>query len=430
MLPHIRAGFVLLNGGHWSGIYRLCHAIEYIDIYINFRRIFIYMYNRLLLDQIKKQLKLGKSLFLIGPRQVGKTTLCHQIKFDVVINLAVVSEKLKIEKDPTYIEKLINSQKKKVLVYIDEVQKIPELFDSIQTLIDQKKAQFVLTGSSVRKLKKHSDLNLAPGRIINFRLDPFCLSEKNDELDQILAYGQLPRIAIEEDTEQKDLELRSYVENYIEEEIRKETRLRSIAPFARFLELAALQSGQISNFSEISKELGPTVVTVQNYFQILEDTLFVERIDPYLKNASRKKLTKSSRYLFFDLGVRRILAQEASRFNPSRKGQLFEHFIGNEIIKWIRLKKRNAKLYYWRDSDGPEIDWLIECDGQLLPIEVKMQTSPSQQAAKHLLVFINEYKNARRGLIVSTSEIDFKVHDNVDVISYLNLFEYLDRWAK
>jgi predicted AAA+ superfamily ATPase len=388
------------------------------------------MYKRQILQKISDQVKKGKSILLLGPRQVGKTTLCRSFKFDLEINFSSVSEKLKHEKDPTLLEKLIVSSRKKLLVYIDEIQKVPLLFDSIQHLIDTQKAQFVLTGSSTRKIKQQSEINFAPGRLIVFRLDPFSFAEKADSLENILAFGQLPRISIEDEENQKELELSSYVETYIEEEIRKETRLRSVAPFSRFLELAALQSGKISNFSEISKELGPTVVTIQSYFQILEDTLFVERVDPYLLNSNRKKLTKSSRYLFFDLGVRRILSQEGRKFTPDRKGEIFEHWIGNEIIKWVRQQNLKAKLFFWRDPDGPEVDWILSYDGHLLPIEVKLSSSPKKSAIKHLKVFLDEYPKARSAIIVCTTTIKFKLDTNIEAISFKNLSEYLNNWVK
>lgn len=388
------------------------------------------MYKRLLTQSLKNQISKGKSVLLLGPRQVGKTTLCHQFKFDLEINLASIKEKHLFEKNPERLEQLVENSKKKMFIYIDEIQKVPELLNSIQVLIDTKKAQFLVTGSSARKIKQQMDINLAPGRLINFRLDPLTLTEHALDIDQILNYGQLPGVCTESDEKQKEIELKSYVENYIEEEIRKETRLRNIAPFARFIELAAIQSGQISNFSEISKELGPTVVTIQNYYQILEDTLFVERINPYLKNPSRKKLTKSSRYLFFDLGVRRILAEESKKLIPSRKGQLFEHFIGNEIIKWIRSHAISAKLYFWRDSDGPEVDWLIEYDGRLLPIEVKLSTKPQMTDAKHLKVFMSEYKNAETALIVSTSDVNYQLDKKIRVVSYFDLNKELNRWIQ
>ena len=388
------------------------------------------MYQRTLEPFILKQLKLGKSLLLLGPRQVGKTTLCKKLKFDYEINLATISEKNKYEKDPELLEKFVGNQKKQLLIYIDEIQKVPQLLNSIQVLIDEKKAQFILTGSSSRKIKQQTDINLAPGRLINLRLDPFSFEECPQNLEDILEFGQLPRIAYEKDLDQKELELRSYVENYVEEEIRKETRLRSIAPFSRFLELAALQSGKISNFSEISKEIGPTIATIQSYYQILEDTLIVQRVDPYLKNPSRKKLTKSSRYLFFDMGVRRITAEEGRKLTPDRKGDLFEHWVGNEIIKFIHSSIKKPKLYFWRDPDGPEVDWLLEYNNHLLPIEVKLNSNPKNQSTKHLKVFMSEYKNAKKALVVCTTSQNFNLDKNVQAISYKNIHTYLKNWME
>ncbi len=297
-------------------------------------------------------------------------------------------------------------------------------------MIDDNKAQFVLTGSSARKIRQELDLNYAPGRLINFRMDSLSIDEHDMPLDEILSFGQMPAPSREEDYDQKEIELRSYVENYIEEEIRKETRLRSIAPFARFIELAALQSGKIANFSEISKELGPTVATIQNYYQILEDTLFAERIEPYTKNSSRKKLTKSSRYLFFDLGVRRVLSGESRKFFSDRKGELFEHFIGNELLKWIHISSKGSKLYFWRDSDGPEIDWLIESDGQLLPIEVKIKSAPDSKSIRHLKTFMSEYSSAQSALVISTTDIKYKLDKTIAVIPYQKIHEELDNWKK
>ncbi|MGZ3774992.1 MAG: ATP-binding protein [Pseudobdellovibrionaceae bacterium] len=386
------------------------------------------MIKREIHKQIQVQLKKGKSLLILGPRQVGKTTFVKSLKFDMELNLATRQERLKYEKSPELLTQKVLNFPKKPLVYIDEIQNVPALMGEIQVLIDENKAQFILTGSSARKLKMDTEINLLPGRLVHVRMDPLSFFEYSQSLDDILSYGQLPRIAIENESSQKELELRSYVESYIDEEIRKETRLRQIAPFSRFIELAAIQSGRISNFSEISKELGPTVVTIQSYYQILEDTLFVARINPYIKNASRKKLTKSSRYLFFDLGVRRIAAGEAKKFLPERKGELFEHFIGNEILKWIHSSCQSAQLYFWRDSDGPEVDWIIEYEDKLLPIEVKLTTQPKANDVKHLKVFMKEYKAANQGLVVSRCEAPFTLEKEIRVVSYKNLHEYLEKW--
>ncbi len=387
------------------------------------------MIKRDLIHIIQKQLKKGKSLFVLGPRQVGKTTLAKDLRTDLELNLATSSERLKYEKSPEILSQKALSFKKKPLIYIDEVQKVPALFGEIQVLADQQKAQFFLTGSSARKLKMQSDQNLIPGRLINLRLDALSLHELKIPIAEALSFGQLPRIVKESDSEQKDLELRSYVENYLDEEIRKETRIRQMAPFIRFIELAAIQSGKVTNFTEISKELGPTVATIQSYYQILEDTLIVDRIDPYLKNASRKKLTKSSKYLFFDLGVRRVSAGEARTFLPERKGDLFEHLVGNEILKWTRANANGAKLYFWRDPDGPEVDWVLEFQGRLLPIEVKIKSNPKTSDTKHLHIFMSEYAKAKKGIVVCTTEQRFSLAEKIEAISIFALHRFLDEWS-
>lgn len=377
---------------------------------------------------IQKQLKKGKSLLIMGPRQVGKTTIVKTFKAQIEINLATNSERLKYEKSPELLTQKVLALKQKPLVYIDEIQRVPSLFNEIQVLLDDHKAQFILTGSSARKLRSDIDQNLIPGRLINLRMDVISINEQENSIQEILSFGQLPRILSESEDDQKSLELRSYVENYLDEEIRKETRIRQMAPFIRFIELAAIQSGKVTNFSEISKELGPTIPTIQNYYKMLEDTLIVDRIDPYLKNASRKKLTKSSKYLFFDLGVRRVAAGESQTFLPDRKGDLFEHLVGNEILKWIRSHAYDVKLFFWRDPDGPEVDWIIQHENRLLPIEVKLKSSPKESEAKHLFTFMNEYPAAKSAWIVCSSENSYLLNKSVKVVPFNQMHIELAKW--
>ncbi len=265
---------------------------------------------------------------------------------------------------------------------------------------------------------------------MNLRLEPFSITEFDVEPDHILAYGQLPEVVLEDDENQKVKILQSYVENYIEEEIRKETKIRNIANYARFIELAAMSSDEICNFSGVSQELGPTVMTIQSYFQVLEDTLFVERIDPYLKNSTRKKLTKSSKYLFYDLGVRRVCAKESTHFSPDKKGQSFEHLVGNEILKWIHEHNIDAKLYFWRDPDGPEIDWLIEYKNHVLPIEVKLKNKITSSDIKHLKVFLNEYKEARKAIIINPSDLFYDIDDKILHVGFSQLINFLNDYFK
>jgi len=137
-----------------------------------------------------------------------------------------------------------------------------------------------------------------------------------------------------------------------------------------------------------------------SYYQILEDCLIAERIDPLTKSATRKKLTKTQKYLFFDLGVRRLAAGEGTRLPKESLGHLFEQFVGLELLRCGRLSDEKTRLKFWRDPDGPEVDWVIEQNDNYVPVEVKWTTNPSNKDIKHLKVFLNEYKNAGNAYLI------------------------------
>jgi predicted AAA+ superfamily ATPase len=306
-------------------------------------------------------------------------------------------------------------------VVVDEVQKVPSLMDVGQTAIDSGKAQFVFTGSSARKLRRGQEKNLLPGRVVALRLDPLSVEEdENTNLREALLFGSLPSIRNVRLVADKEADLLSYVETYLEEEVRQEALVRNVGAFARFLELAALESGRIANFSRIASGVGVSAMTTQAYFEILRDCLVAERVDPITRSASRKKLTKASRYLLFDLGVRRLAANEGTRLNPSRMGELFEQFVGLELLRLSRIHAPGARIRFWRDPDGPEVDWVIEHQGRYLPIEVKLGEHPTAQDARHLRIFMKEY-GSRRGLIVCTSPRPLVVAPGVTAVQWREL---------
>src|SRR5207302_1251081 len=113
---------------------------------------------------------------------------------------------------------------------------------------------------------------------------------------------------------------------------------------------------------------GPTIAS---YYQILVDCLVAERVDPISQSSTRKRLTKSSKYLVFDLGVRREAANEGTRLGRDRLGELFEQLVGLELVRLCRLYRAGARLRFWRDPEGPEVDWVLEHHGRYVPIEVK-----------------------------------------------------------
>lgn len=390
--------------------------------------------NRLIEAKLNSELKRGKSILLLGPRQTGKTTLVKKaIDVDLKYNFADITQRLRYEKSPeVFVAELkdkIAKYRKQPLIFIDEIQKIPIIMDAVQVFIDEEEAQFILSGSSARKLKHGSNINLLPGRVTAFTMSPFLYSEiKNEtvELDDFLVYGTLPRIINSHTKEEKEIELNSYVNIYLEDEIRAEAVVRNIGSFAKFLQVAAGESGRQLNFSRLSQDVGVADTTVKNYYQILEDCLVAHRIDPITKSTTNRRLLKSPKFLFFDLGVRRVAANEGVNPNSRQIGDMFEQYIGLELINYINSNSMRAKLRYWRDTAGPEVDYVIEHEQKYIPIEVKYTDKPDMNDAKHLVKFMQEY-NADTGYVVCRTPNSYKLSDahNITAISWQDVTSIL-----
>jgi predicted AAA+ superfamily ATPase len=294
-----------------------------------------------------------------------------------------------------------------------------------QDLIDRRVATFVFTGSSARKLRRGRDLNLLPGRVVVLRLDPLLLDEWHpSHLEDVLLFGSLPAICTTAERGDREADLRSYVETYLEEEVRQEALVRNVGAYGRFIELAAREAGRVANYSRISQDVGVTSVTIQSYYEILCDCLIAERIEPVVTSRTRKKLTKASRYLLFDTGVARTAAREGRQLPRARMGELFEQFVGLEVVRHCRLHAPDARLRFWRDPDGPEVDWVVDHPGGFLPIEVKLGDRPSERDARHLEVFMKEY-GARRALVVCSAPRPVKLTSRVTAVPWQELPEVL-----
>jgi predicted AAA+ superfamily ATPase len=376
---------------------------------------------------LARHLARGKSVLLLGPRQTGKTTLVGELGADLAVSLASPSVRQRYERDPSTLADEIGAIRAQAprrplpLVVIDEVQKVPALMDVGQDLIDRRQARFVFTGSSARKLRCGRELNLLPGRVVALRLDPLTLEERPaSSLDEVLLDGALPAIRLTEDSADREADLRSYVETYLEEEVRQEALVRNVGAYGRFVELAAREAGRIANYSRLSQDVGVSSVTIQSYYDILCDCLIAERVEPVTRSASRKKLTKSSRFLLFDTGVARAAAREGRRLPLSRRGELFEQFIGIEAVRFCRLHAPDARLRFWRDPDGPEVDWVIEHPGGLLPIEVKLGDRPTERDTRHLHVFLEEY-GGRQGLVVCSAPRPLRLTRMVTAVPWQDL---------
>ena len=383
---------------------------------------------RLQEKELTQILKRKKSILLLGPRQTGKSTLTKKMDTDLSISLVKPKLRQRYEKNPDLLEneiKAIATHKKIPIVVIDEVQRVPSILDVAQDLIDNKEAVFILTGSSARKLRRGPNVNLLPGRVISLKLDPLTIQEApKKDLTNFLMYGSLPGIINIENKKDKEKELESYVTTYLEEEVRSEAIVRNLGSFSRFLELAASEAGNIINLRKLSQEIGVSHTTISSYYQILEDCLIIERIEPITKSKTRKKLTKAQKYLFFDLGVRRIAALEGTEQPREILGKLFEQFIGLELIRCSRLSSKKFKVRFWRDPDGPEVDWVIEKEGSYIPIETKWTDSPKESDIKHLKTFLNEYKNSKEGLLICQTPRKLKLDENIYAIPWEEVDDY------
>lgn len=392
---------------------------------------------------LQETLQRGKSILLLGARQTGKTTVIQEeIHPDITYTFVDPEIRLRYEKDPTLLAKelkLATQQKTKheqhtrlPIIFIDEVQRVPHVLDVVQLLIDQKKAQFILTGSSARKLKHGTSVNLLPGRIVNLTMDPFHWDElpfPKPSLEDILLYGTLPFIITNSIILHKETDLLAYTTTYLEEEIRAEALVRNIGGFSRFLEVAASESGNIINFTKLSQDIGIATSTIIDYYTILEDCLIACRIDPIIHSVSHRRLIRAPKYLFFDLGVRRACANESiqkATHLPNRyMAQLFEQYIGLELIHQTRTAL-HTRLHYWRDSNGIEVDYVLDWNGQYIPIEVKWSEQPSIGDARHLKKFLAEYSNTKQGYIVCRTPRAFEITDNIIALPWQEIMTIFD----
>ncbi len=357
---------------------------------------------------LESSLRAKRSVLLFGPRQTGKTTLikevCSQFPVCLEYPLQLPSVRTKIESDPEVIKREVEAaaSSRPAIVFIDEIQKIPTLMDLLQYLLDERKIVLIATGSSARKMRR-AHTNWLPGRVRLEYLHPLTwaesglLREKDHDaalFEEILLYGSLPGI-LAQNRAQRAEDLRSYAALYLEEEIRKEAVVRRLPPFSRFLELAALESGSSPNLSKLAQDVGVSHTTIREYYQILEDSLIVHRLGSW--GQSRAGVLHKAKYYFFDLGVRNAAAGigHDKGLLTLQKGELFEHHVILEAL----AHRGEARLFYWRDKKGREVDLVIEENGGVTAVEIKATSRPGDSDFAGLAAFRKEEKCDRAFLV-------------------------------
>jgi predicted AAA+ superfamily ATPase len=330
------------------------------------------MYERLLSSVLAKG---KKSLLLLGPRQVGKSTLLKSLAPDFSLNFAEPGAfRAYVSRPERLGEELEAADAKVKTVLLDEVQRVPPILDLVQYLSDERpgRFRFLLSGSSARTLKR-GQANLLPGRIHVHHLHPLLARELGGEfnLDRAMAHGTLPGMYRETDSNERSRDLLSYVDTYLKEEIQAEALVRDVGAYGRRLELAAACSGRILNLNSLCRDAGIRYETARRYMDVLQETLIAFPI-PAWSGADRASLVAHPKIFLFDLGVRNaLLRRPLDRPLEDEKGILFEHLVAYELHRRLGTLWPEAKVTHFRNRHGSEVDFVLEIGRETWGIEVK-----------------------------------------------------------
>jgi hypothetical protein len=272
----------------------------------------------------------------------------------------------------------------------DEVQRVPDLFSYLQGIVDENKsAKYVLSGSQNFLLSEQIGQSLA-GRVGILKLMPFSMTELENanlftgSFEQVAFKGFYPRI-FDQKIKPDDF-YPSYVQTYVERDVRQLSQVGNLNTFSTFLKLCAGRTGQLLNLSELSNDCGIAVNTVKSWLNILETSYIVFRLYPHYKNFN-KRLIKMPKLYFHDTGLLSYLLgiKEAAQIQVHfAKGAIFENLIIAELLKGFFHSGRESSLYFWRDHKGREIDLLIEQTDKLVPVEIKSGVTKSHDYFKNL----------------------------------------------
>jgi uncharacterized protein len=338
---------------------------------------------------ISKRIVAAKtSVLLLGPRQVGKSTLCRSLDAGLYVDLADEADYLAYAKDPARLRRELEAVGDVRLVVVDEIQRVPSLLNTVQSVIDRggRVLKFVLTGSSARKLKR-GGANLLPGRVVLERMDPLSVLEIDEplDLDRALRLGMLPGV-YDGGEEAADI-LGTYAEVYLREEIRSEALAKNLGSYARFLDVMAVASGGWVNYSKLSSDSEIPKETFRRFVEVLEDTLLAFRIPAFQpRTATSRRVSQRDRLLLFDVGVRNgLLGLHRHRLAADQLGGLFEQWVMLQVIYLNHATRGGWKLHSYRTESGAEVDLVIEREDDFIGLEVKYGRQVSVTDTRGLL---------------------------------------------
>ena len=360
---------------------------------------------------------------ITGPRQCGKSTLVKHLlnayPENIYLDLERPSDLQKLEDA----EWFLASQKDK-LICIDEVQRRPELFPLIRSLVDEwnKPGCFLILGSASRDLLKQSSESLA-GRITYKRLTPFLWDElKNDcSVERYFSAGAFPRSLLSKDNEVSFDWRESFIMTFLERDLLQWTGFTP-TPMRRLWHMLAHGNGQTVNYSTLASSLGVTSATVKNYIDLLADTYMVEVVPPYISNLG-KRLVKAPKVYISDSGITATLLGLRS-FEELSGHPAFGSIWEQVVLSNLKGLYPQADFFYYRTTNGAEIDFVMKIHGSVFAIECKASYSPSLSKGNYLAI---EDIASIHTFVVTPSRDSWSMKENIDVVSLGELKNKIDK---
>ncbi len=377
------------------------------------------MIPRRISEHLYRMLQKFPVVSLTGPRQSGKTTLLREIFMDYkYFNLERMDTREMVLADPAG---FLESAGEKVI--IDEAQNAPLLFSYIQVLSDERKTngQYILSGSQSFMLSNNISQSLA-GRVHISNLLPFDITELKqvcrEDLKQTILNGFYPRV--HDQNIRPDEFYPSYLQSYIERDIRTLKAIGNLQTFSRFLGLCAGRTGQILNLSSLANDAGVAVNTAKSWLSLLEASYIIFLLQPYYRNFN-KRIIKSPKLYFYDTGVASSLLRIQNPDSLSTHylyGSLFENLVISEIIKCQVHAGKRPSVYYFRESNGLEIDCIVEKGNDIVALEIKAGETFTTDYLRNLKLLAKEpaFENARK-MVIYTGKEKSRIN-NIDVINW------------
>jgi predicted AAA+ superfamily ATPase len=358
-----------------------------------------------------------QSFFLLGPRGSGKSTWLKSKFTDAhVIDLLSEETYQRLLSNPGHFADELRSVSTGRWVIVDEVQRLPNLLNEVHRFMEEKRLNFVLCGSSARKLKR-AGVNLLAGRALRRSMHPFVPEELGGQFDlnEVMRYGSLPIVW---DSKAKQETLSAYAQLYLKEEIQAEALVRNMPGFARFLPIAALFHGQNINVTNIARESGVARTTVTGYLDILEETLLCFRL-PAFEAKLRVRERKLPKWYWCDPGIVRAMKRAKEALVVEEKGALFEGMVAQLLRAYKEYRGIFDDMYYWAPSgrSGMEVDFILVRGLELIAVEAKSGNTFRDAWCKGLRA-IKALKGLQRRIIVYPRGPAMKTRDGIDILPF------------